>query len=167
MGVDQPWPARSTQKILSQTRRSRSCRSRASRAAICSGESLMFMSWAWSPAGMKSSSFNNHGYNTYITISYLLSVVFYIIDRQTPKWRQMVVHSSIVMLTVIVMLLNVALVAWKNIVASPHVTTRRRGIIWQWLNWAVSDCFTKDYAIKGHNLTLQFPLIQLNPSGRL
>lgn len=33
---------------------------------------------------MKSSSFNNHGYNTYITISYLLSVVFYIIDRQTP-----------------------------------------------------------------------------------
>lgn len=40
----------------------------------------------------------------------------------------------------------------KNIVASPHVTTKRRGIIWRWLNWVVSDCFTKGYAIKGHSL---------------
>ncbi len=40
----------------------------------------------------------------------------------------------------------------KNIVASPHVTTKRRGTNCRWLNWVVSICFTKDYAIKGHSL---------------
>lgn len=52
--------------------------------------------------------------------------------NQMRKWRQMVVHSSIVILTVIAMLLNVAFAALKNIVASPHATTKQRGIIWQW-----------------------------------
>ncbi|KGT92702.1 hypothetical protein NH00_04920 [Enterobacter cancerogenus] len=36
-----------------------------------------------------------------------------------------------------------------DIVASPHATTKRQGIICRWRNWAASDCFTKGYAIEG------------------
>lgn len=56
-------------------------------------------------------------------------------------------------------LLNVTMVTRKNIVASPHVTTKRRGIIWRWLNRIVSGCFTKGYTIKGYSLVLMYSFV--------